>query len=620
MSGEILPQDWTLLPQDETPLEISITDEKATVVNGRIRAEIDGSGCVRYLNEKGDVLLQELWIGPSTNNADLVHGRNYKCVGGNLYESSVLFKAQDGERFHGMGQYANGMFDLKGSVLELAQKNTQISIPFLISSRGYGFMWNNPSIGRAELAGNHTGWFSEGCRQLDYLVIAGETPRDIEERYTSLVGRAPMLPGYGAGFWQCKLRYRTQEELLDVARQYKKRNLPVSVIVIDFFHWPMQGEWRFDPRYWPDPKAMVDELEGMGIKLMVSIWPTVDIRSDSFREMEERGLVLRSEHNEPVFMTFRGACTHFDATNEDARRYVWKKARDNYYSYGICNFWLDEAEPEMRRYDQENARYSIGNGTEVGNIYPFYYAKTFYEGLKSEGREVMNLIRCAWHGSARYGVVVWSGDIPSTFESLRNQVKAGLNMSLCGIPWWTTDIGGFYGGDGDDPRFRELLVRWFQFGVFCPIFRLHGCRKVHGMETDMNDDDVMNLNGGPNEAWSFGQDNYEIIRDLLFLRERMRPYIMKQMKEAHESGTPVMRPLFFDYPGDADAAGIWDEYMFGPDVLVAPVLYEGMRRRRVYLPGGCSWKGYSTGRVYEGGQWFEVDCPVSVMPVFERKN
>jgi len=616
INKEITGENWTLLPQPEVQAKIEIKSGKATVRNGKIAAEISDDGTVCYFSADGKKILEELWVDQRVNNADILKAREYKAISSDLYRIHLCFKAYEDEHFYGMGQYANGYLDLKGSVLELAQKNTQISIPFLLSTRNYGFIWNNPAIGRAELVKNHTLWYAEATRQIDYLVFYAETPAQIVKKYSDLTGKVPMLPEWAAGFWQCKLRYRTQEELLNVAREYKKRNLPLSVIVIDFFHWPKQGEWKFDSKYWPDPQAMVNELNKMGVKLMVSIWPTVDINCENYSEMSQRGLLVRTERGVPIVFTFRGSSSHFDATNPEARKFVWEKVKENYYKYGIKIFWLDEAEPELRPYDFDNIRYYLGNGLEVSNIYPFYYAKTFYDGMKSVGEnEIVNLARCAWLGSQRFGAAIWSGDIPSTFESLRNQVKAGLNISLCGIPWWTTDIGGFFGGDPNDPKFRELIVRWFQFGVFCPIFRLHGYRLPYG---DPNIDDAYQLTGSPNEVWSFGEKAYEIIKNLLLLREKIKPYILEQMKKAHNEGIPVMRPLFFDFPNDKITYSIDDEYMFGPDILVAPVVYEGARSKKVYLPEGAKWTSPNNDRVYEGGQWIECDAPLNVIPVFLR--
>ena len=425
-----------------------------------------------------------------------------------------------------------------------------------------------------------------------------------------------MMPDWAMGFWQCKLRYRNREELMAVAAGHKKRGLPMSVIVIDFFHWAMMGEWDFDPKCWPDPEGMLKELKDMGIETMVSIWPTVNADSSHFQEMLDRGYLVRAESSLPVFMRFTDTyagveCLHFvDFTNAEARRYVWDIVKRNYRDRGVRLFWLDECEPEVNPYDTHNMRYAIGNGAKVSSLYPLYEERAFYEGLKAAGEDLpLNLCRSAWAGSQKYGACVWSGDISSTFEVLGQQVKNGLNMAMAGIPWWTTDIGGFFGGETADPLFRELIVRWFQWGLFCPVFRLHGFR---------NSWDVKNA--GPNEVWSFGDEAYAIIKELLLLRERLRPYIKAQMKVASETGVPPMRPLFFDYPGEAALYDVDDELLFGPDIVAAPVTANGARSRRVYLPAGADWVDAWTGKAVPAGQWLLVEAPLARIPVYARKG
>ena len=613
--------NWTLEePASPEGVIIEADDEKACMTNGKIQVTITGDGTVTYRNTRtGKVLLEEYWIDGRVHTAPLRRAREYRVTSGNQFKISLYFKAEPGEHFYGMGQDANDCFDLKGSTVELLQKNGKCTIPYTYSSRGYGFIWNNPAIGRAEFVNNHTMWHVQCAKQIDYVVIAGDTPGEINEKFTAVTGRAPMLPEWAAGFWQCKLRYETQEELLQVAREYKKRGLPISVIVIDYFHWTMQGEWKFDPEKWPDPKAMVSELESMGIKLMVSIWPTIDPRSENYAYMREHNYILRGERGVDVVFMFFGPQTYVDTTHPGAREFFWSRAKKNYYDYGIRTFWLDEAEPEMRPYDYDNVRMYLGNGEEVSNIYCVGFAKAFYDGLKAQGEEVCNLGRCAWLGSQRYGVVLWSGDIASTFDSLRKQLKAGLNVAMCGIPWWTTDIGGFINGDPESEEFRELMIRWFEFGVFCPIFRLHGFRLPYPVRDILNPDGYCG-SGGPNEVWSFGEEAYEIIRRYMYVREELKPYIMKQMKLASEDGTPVMRPLFYDFCGDKNVYDIGDEYMFGPDLLVAPVVEPGARKRMVYLPEGCRWKDAGTGMVYDGGTRIEADAPLDTIPLFLKED
>ncbi len=613
--------NWTLLePKQADDVRIEMDEAKARLYNGRIMVQITGDGTVTYYNtDTMEILLEESWIDGRVHTAPLRRAREYRVTSGNQFKISLYFKPSQGEHFYGMGQDANDCFDLKGSTVELLQKNGKCTIPYTYSSKGYGFIWNNPSVGRSEFVNNHTLWHAQCAKQIDYIIIAGRTPEEINYRFTEITGRAPMIPEWATGFWQCKLRYETQEELLEVAREYKRRNLPISVIVIDYFHWTMQGEWKFDPIKWPDPKKMVEELNEMGIKLMVSIWPTIDTRSENYDLMKRKNYIIRAEKGvDVVFMLF-GVLTYVDTTHPEAQKFFWSRVKENYYDYGIKTFWLDEAEPEMRPYDYDNIRMYEGNGEEVSNLYCVGFAKAFYDGMREQGEEVCNLVRCAWLGSQRYGVVLWSGDIASTFDSLRKQLKAGLNVSLCGIPWWTTDIGGFINGDPEDEEFRELIVRWFEFGVFCPVFRLHGFRLPYPVRDILNPDAYCG-SGGPNEVWSFGDTAYHIIVKYMQIRERLRPYIVEQMELATQKGTPMMRPLFYDFPEDSRVYDIGDEYMFGPDLLVAPVVEKGVERRKVYLPSGATWTNAYSAEKVEGGTELEVSARLEEIPLFYRNG
>lgn len=619
-------EDWALICKGKAEAELSYTEQGARIVNGKIRAEITKLGKITMYHADGRLILEEY----CRNRRDLldakcsaieVEAREFKPVQGGDYHLTMRFESVDkDEKIYGMGQYQQPYLDLKGLDLELAHRNSQASVPFALSSLGYGFLWNNPGVGRAVFGKNIMSFEAYSTKTLDYWVTAGDTPAQIEEAYAAVTGTVPMMPEYGLGFWQCKLRYQTQEELLSVAREYKRRNLPIDVIVIDFFHWPKQGEWKFDPVYWLDPAAMVWELKEMGIELMVSIWPTVDKSCENYEEMLEKGYLIRTERGVRVGLDFQGATIHYDATNPEARAYLWHKAKQNYYDLGIKVFWLDEAEPEYTAYDFDNYRYHRGTDLQIGNIYPVDYARTFYEGMEREGQKnIVNLLRCAWAGSQIYGALVWSGDIASSFESMRNQLAAGLNMGLAGIPWWTTDIGGFHGGNPDDPAFRELFVRWFAWGTFCPVMRLHGDREPRQPQVGTTGGATCR-SGAANEVWSYGEKVYEICRKYMEYRERMRPYTRRLMKEAHEKGTPVMRTLFYMYPEDCACWDVEDEYMYGPDVLVAPVLYAGQTKRSVYLPEGDNWVEFATGKEYTGGQRVVADAPLDVIPVFVRKK
>jgi alpha-D-xyloside xylohydrolase len=601
---------------------INIEDGSALVGNGAITVTITEGGAfgqplIRFTaTATGEELLAEdpqhfWWPGP----------RLFTPTGNGYHRLEQRFRGYDGERLYGLGQHGHGMLDQKGAVIDLVQRNGEVTIPYLLSSRGYGLLWNSPAIGRVELAATGTRWVADSARQIDYWITAG-SPAAMLARYADATGHAPMLPDWASGFWQCKLRYRTQDELLAVAREYQDRGLPLSVIVCDYFHWTHLGDWKFDPAEWPDPAGMVAELADMGVRLMVSVWPSVSPLSENYAEMVARGLLIGTEYgpiahadwpDKGVAGPVAVAVAFYDATNPEAREFVWSRVRDNYMlSYGIDAWWLDACEPEIRPGFQAGLRYHAGPGLEVGNLYPLEHAQAFYDGMLSENRtEIVNLVRSAWAGSQRAGAALWSGDIPATFASLRAQVRAGLNVALSGMPWWTTDIGGFHGGSPDDPEFRELIVRWFQYGAFCPLFRLHGFREPRSRFG-------VSQTGGPNEVWSFGAEAFDYIRETMLMRERLRPYLLEQMRVAHVDGLPPMRPLFVDFPDDPRSWDSEDSFMFGPSVLVAPVTHYLARERTVYLPAGSRWTSAWTGEEYAGGTLLTAAAPVEHIPVFLR--
>lgn len=624
-------EDWALdEPVPSLTAKISVTPDQASITNGLAHATVSRSGKLIVYNTSTKAILLEEYArvrtdvrDPKASALDLF-AREFKPIVGGDYAVTMRFEsvARD-EKLYGMGQYQQSMLNLKGCDLELAQRNSQASVPFLLSSLGYGLLWNSPAVGRAVLGTNIMSFTAESTTKLDYWVVVDDTPKKIVEAYCAVTGLPPMMPEYGLGFWQSKLRYQTQEEVLTVAREYARRKLPLDVLVIDFFHWRAQGEWSFDPLYWPDPQAMVDEMRSLGIEPMVSIWPTVEHDSENWKEMMEKGLLIRSERGHRAAMDFQSNTIHFDSTNPAAREFVWSKAAANYGKYGIRLFWLDEAEPEYGAYDFDNWRYHLGSTLAVGNIYPREYSKAFYEGAKASGKlkglEVnkVNLVRCAWAGSQKFGALVWSGDIASSWSVFRSQFAAGLHMGMAGISHWTTDIGGFHGGDPADPAFRELLVRWFQWGAFLPVMRLHGDR--YPTKKALSDKGGGKCPSGvDNEVWSYGEEAGVILEKYLKLRETMRDYVRSLMKEASEKGTPVIRTLFLEFPDDKAAWEVEDVYMFGAKYLVAPVMAPGVTKREVYFPKGAKWKEMDGKNVFQGGTTAEVDAPLEKMPVFER--
>ncbi len=639
MASKLTGNDWALTETvEKCSAEITIEEEDhwvgdgtidkreiASITNGRIKAVVNFAGVISFYRDH-KLILREYF-----RNYDGTLSRESRClklvnrewkgvIGGSEYALNVKFESGKKEKIFGMGQYQQDCLDLKGCVLELAQRNSQISVPFAVSSLGYGFLWNNPAVGRVSFGKNYTEWIARATKEMDYWITVADTPKQILENYTAVTGRAEMFPENLMGLWQCKLRYRTQDEVLTVARQYQKEGIKIDQIVIDFFHWTVQGDWKFDEKYWQDPKAMVDELHKMGIKVIVSVWPSVDRKSENFGPMMERGLLIKTERGAAQTYDYQGDCVEIDPFNPETRKYVWDVCRKNYYDYGIDAFWLDNSEPDYGVYDFENYRYFDVPALAVSNLYPQMYSRVFYDEMtKLQQEPVVNLLRCAWAGSQKYGNVIWSGDVPSTFEAFADQIQCGLNMGLAGIPWWTTDIGGFMTDDVNDPDFRQLLIRWYQFAVYSPVLRMHGDRGPYNIPP-LDDRDWGGgylHTGQPNELWSYGEDNYAIMKKYYDVRISLHDYIKELYKEAHENGSPLLRTMFYEFPNDETCWDAEDQYMFGDRFLVAPILHLNEWSRDVYLPAG-KWKLTSTEEVFEGSRTVTVEAPLEYMPVLER--
>ncbi|MBM1218738.1 glycoside hydrolase family 31 protein [Ponticoccus sp. SC2-23] len=634
------PHVSALLPAEDTPSEIEIDGPRASLTTGRIRAEVRlvrrlGAEVpkepeIRFVrSDTGEELLAETrshFAGPSP--------RNFKAIAGGSFQLEARFRAYPDESLMGLGQPQHGLEDLKGTSTTLVQQNTHVVVPFVLSSRGYGFLWNNPATGRADFATNVTRWLADATPGLDYWITAGDSPTEILSRYVGATGQPPQLPDWATGFWQCKLRYRSQAEILEVAREYRRRNLPLSCIVIDFFAWTRQGEWQFDPADWPDPEGLVRELDEMGIKTIVSIWPTVAANAETYDEMREKGYLLRTERGVPVVIQFPDKdpygihfLTYYDPFNPEARDFHWDRVQKGYVDKGFTNFWLDACEPEMRPAHSDHVRTHLGNGAEMLSAFPFLHASRYAEGLRAAGAEdPVLLCRSTWAGGQRFPTILWSGDVWSTWEDYRAQIAAGLHAAISGIGWWTTDIGGFYEGHRENPEFHELLVRWFEFGVMSPICRLHGVRVPNGVPFAAPDGEVdygrelfrvFTDTGGDNEVWSYTPELLDLFTGLLELRERLRPYLDATFAAYSASGVPPMRPLAFAYPGQMGLTG-QGAYMLGDDLLVAPVLEPGARSREVRLPDGEQWIDVWSGARHPGGATVSLAATPGRPPVLCR--
>ncbi|AYW46531.1 glycoside hydrolase family 31 protein [Tetragenococcus koreensis] len=624
---------------DVSKVKTFFNDEKATIVNGKIKATLDHRDRLTFYNDKDEILLEEfirlravkhddgsedvgtVEITKDFNSTLKLKSREYRANNdGPNFHTKVRFESNKKEKIYGMGQYQHPYLDLKNTMLELAQRNSQMSIPFYVSSKNYGFLWNNPGIGKVTFAKNLTEWEMFGTDYIDYWITAGETPKEITEQYTSVTGRSPEMPENLLGLWQSKLRYRTPEEVLEVVEGYHKRGIQLSTIAIDYFHWPKQGEYRFDKDFWPDPESLIRTLKkDYGVEPVISIWPTVQSDAYNYEDYLQGGYLVKVNRGIRLTMQIQGNTVYLDTTNPEARDYVWSLIKKNYKDIGIDYYWVDVAEPGYAVYDFDNYRYYAGTALEVGNLYPNEYLKMVYEGNKDTNDAVVTLVRGSWAGAQKYGALAWSGDIDSSFEAFNNQVNTGLNMGMAGIPWWTTDIGGFHGGNPKDPEFQELMVRWFQYSTFSPVLRMHGDRLPHSEPLSDSGGGSMPT-GEPNEIWSYGDEVENILTKYVEIRECLKDYLSKIMEEAHKYGYPVMRTLFYEFPEDENSWEVDNTYLLGSDILVAPIMNYEDRSRKVYLPDNENWIHLYSGQEFEGGSSYDIEASLEQIPIFIRKS
>lgn len=632
--GRIIDNPFSALEAAESPgdMRLEVDDASALVEVGRIRCEASVIAYhgdphheirLRFVDRRtGAQLLKETrahFAGPGA--------RAFHHSGSSDWRLEATFEGCADERIYGMGQRQHGLLSQHGCVLELAHRNAEVSIPFAISSRGYGFLWNCPATGRAEFGRSLVRWTADCADQLDYWITAG-TPGEILFAYRGVTGAAPAFPDWALGLWQSRLRYTSQQQLLEVAEGYASRGLPLSAIVIDFFHWSRQGEWRFDPRSWPDPGAMVRRLAAQGVRTVVSIWPTVHPAARTAGRMAQQGWLLGSADGDVYSRSFidvaadgsEPARVHFyDPAEPAAAAHVMDLVHEGYIRHGITSFWLDACEPELLPFRPEQVRMGGRPATACLALYPALHIAAFHTALKAAGEDhPVLLCRSAWIGSHKHGCLLWSGDIQSSFEAMRAQLPAGLNAGLSGIGWWTTDTGGFYDGRIDCPRFRELLVRWFQWSVFTPVLRLHGFRV--GAQAAEHSGHEFAVAGADNELWSFGPEVAAILARQLRVREALKPYLAALFAAYAATGMPLMQPMFVAFPDDPALWDLADQYMFGPQLLVAPILTEGAVSRSVVLPKGSAWECLWTGRPVPGGARIEAEAPRDRIPVFVRRD
>ena len=506
------------------------------------------------------------------------------------------------EALYGLGQHQAGVWNYRGESIDLSQDNTNISIPMMLSSNGYGIFWNNGSRSRFNNRFVHALYMSSDVADsMDYYFIYGPEFDKIIATYRELTGPAPLFGKWAFGFWQCKNRYSSQAELEEVARKYRALHIPADNIVQDWFWWNTMGEPVFNKNY-PDPEGMIETLHKDNFHLMISVWPFFRPGSPVYDEMGKRGFLI----DRTIAATFhpKGSAL-YDAFNPEARKYYWSLMNEALFKIGVDAWWLDTDEPETEGRETNilvTNKISIGNGARYANEFPLMTTTAVHDGQRtaSDRKRVFILSRSAYAGGQRNGAAVWSGDVNPNWETFRRQIPAGLNYSVSGLPYWTTDIGGFVDANPEDPAYRELYLRWFEFGTFCPIFRAHGTRTTN-----------------QNELWSYGPEAQKILVAYDRLRYRLMPYIYSLAWKVTNEGYTIMRPLVMDFRTDARAQNIGDEFLFGPAILVAPVTEQAATSRHLYLPD-VTWYDFWTGKTVGGGHAVDTPAPVDHLPLYVR--
>jgi alpha-D-xyloside xylohydrolase len=483
-----------------------------------------------------------------------------------------------------------------------------------------GLKWLSPLVGAAQ---TEYGFSSEAAHDLNYYFVLGQSADEVIAGYRQLTGAAPVVPRWALGLWQSRERYKTAQEMLDVAAEFRKRQIPLDNIVLDWSYWK-PAEWgsqEFDPSRFPDPDGLIKTLhEKDHLHFMISVWAKINEYTSVYNDFKAKGyLYPRNIANRTKDWIAPGyTSTFYDAFNPKARQDFWNLMNTKLFSKGVDAWWMDASEPDI--YSNTNVQTrkelmapAIGPSTLYFNAFPLQNAKGIYEGQRQTApdQRVFLLTRSGYAGSQRYAAAIWSGDIGSRWEDFKNQIPAGLNFSLSGVPYWTTDIGGFaverryeHPNATDQAEWRELNTRWYQFGAFCPLFRVHGqfpYREIYNVAPA-------------------GTPAYQSMLYYDQLRYRLMPYLYSVAGQVNYQHGTMMRGLVMDFGSDAAVRNIGDEYMFGPSLLVTPVTDYQARTKAVYLPATTGWFDFYSGKHYTGGQKLTVDAPLERMPLFVREG
>ena len=603
------------LPLERADFRVEEHGGNVHLITGKLDVTVNTSlGAVTFKSLNNEILLQE---GPRKIIPVTVCDEKVNHI-------QQSFQWTDDEALYGLGQHQEGITNWRGHTAELFQHNKRAVVPFVLSTKGYGILWHNYSYTRFDDTRYSSCLWSEVGDAVDYYFIYGPEPDLVIRQYRDLTGRAPLFPRWAYGYMQSKERYKTQREILEIVKEHRDRRIPLDVIVLDWQYWD-EGHWgqkSFNRDRFPDPENMMRTLHELyNTHLMISVWPKVSPRCSDYKEMNRNGFLYPGDGS-----------LFYDAFSPEARALYWHQANEGLFSKGIDAWWCDATEPELDGWDFNYDAYKTkmkpktGTGARYLNAYSLMHSKGIYENqrLTTSEKRVVNLTRSAFAGQQKYATITWSGDVVASWEVFGNQIPAGLNFCMSGLPYWTTDIGGFFvqsaeagalgrgmwfrNGDFDkgiaDDHYKELYVRWFQYGVFCPVFRSHG--------TDIS-----------REIWRFGEPGtpaYDALLKFDNLRYRLIPYIYSTAWRVTSEGYTIMRGLMMDFRHDSRVFNIGDQFLFGPAILVNPVTRPEVTFRQVYLPAGSEWVNFWTGKKYSGGQTLSVPCGIEEIPLFVRSG
>ncbi|GAA4496571.1 glycoside hydrolase family 31 protein [Hymenobacter ginsengisoli] len=586
-----------------TALTLASTDSTVTLTSQALR--------VRLGLRRGNVAIDQAAGAPLLHETRAaIRFRPNQGPDAGTYAVRQAFRLAPDEVIYGLGQQQNGKLNQRGQRVRLAQHNTSVAIPFFQSAKGYGIFWDNYSPTTFADTLQETSFASEVGRAADYYVLYGGTTDGVVAQLRELTGQAPLMPLWVYGFSQSRERYKTQVELVDVVKRYRALGVPLDGIVQDWQYWGKDDNWNamsFDPATFPRPQQMVDSVHLLKAHLFIVAWPGFAPKTPQYQEFASKNMLLNFDTWPP------GANTKpYDVYNPAARAIYWRYLNKGIFSLGPDAWWLDSTEPDHINekptdFDQPT---HLGTYRSVQNAFPLQHVRGVYEHQRatSEAKRVMLLTRSAFAGQQRYGSNTWSGDVGSSFETLKKQVPAALNFSLTGLPYWNADIGGFFAGsfkkDGGakNPAFQELYVRWMQFATFTPMMRSHG--------TDI-----------PREIYQFGQRGdwaFDVQEQFINLRYRLLPYLYGTAWQVTSHGGSIMRPLAAAFGRDRASLDQSGEFLFGQSFLVAPVTEAGTKTKSVYLPAGATWYDFWTGQRLTGGQTVARACPIELLPVYVR--